>query len=139
MITVAGFIVPFWFMFVNSLKDHKETYLMNIVRPSPLHWGNYAEIFGTNDDMLLTALKNSLIITAFSVAILILSYVMAGYVRLKAKRLMKENPRFYIKDIAEMVGYQDQFYFSRVFRSYVGKSPSEYMNEQECGGGCPAV
>lgn len=58
----------------------------------------------------------------------------------KAKHLMKENPKFYIKDIAEMVGYRDQFYFSRVFRSYVGKSPSEYVNEQECSdGGCPAV
>ncbi|MCC6093777.1 MAG: response regulator [Eubacterium sp.] len=49
----------------------------------------------------------------------------------KAKRIIQENSEYFIKEIAEMVGYQDQFYFSRVFRSYVGKSPSEYADELE--------
>ena len=49
----------------------------------------------------------------------------------KAKRIINENRDFYIREVAEMVGYQDQFYFSRVFRSYVGKSPSEYADELE--------
>lgn len=45
----------------------------------------------------------------------------------KATSLMKENPEMYIKDIAEMVGYADQLYFSRIFRSYMGMCPSDYM------------
>lgn len=49
----------------------------------------------------------------------------------KAKRIINKNHDFYIREVAEMVGYQDQFYFSRVFRSYVGKSPSEYADELE--------
>ncbi|HJD45295.1 MAG TPA: response regulator [Candidatus Mediterraneibacter norfolkensis] len=45
----------------------------------------------------------------------------------KATSLMRENPELYIKDIAEMVGYSDQLYFSRIFRSYMGMCPSDYM------------
>lgn len=51
----------------------------------------------------------------------------------KAKALICKNNELYFKDIASMVGYQDQFYFSRVFRSYTGRSPSEYADEIEKG------
>lgn len=47
----------------------------------------------------------------------------------RAKELFCEKPDSFIKDIAVMVGYEDQFYFSRIFRSYMGKSPSEYLKE----------
>ena len=47
----------------------------------------------------------------------------------RAKELFDENPKPYIKDVALAVGYADQFYFSRVFRSYTGKSPTEYMKD----------
>ena len=49
----------------------------------------------------------------------------------EAKKLLLLHPDWYIKDIAEMVGYQDQFYFSRVFRTYTGYSPSDYILSQE--------
>ena len=45
----------------------------------------------------------------------------------RAKQLMREEKELYIKDIAAMVGYRDQFYFSRIFRSYTGQSPADYM------------
>ena len=45
----------------------------------------------------------------------------------EAKRLMQEEQGLFVKDIARLVGYQDQFYFSRVFRSYTGKSPAEFL------------
>lgn len=47
----------------------------------------------------------------------------------KAKELFKEDPGRYIREVAGMVGYDDQFYFSRIFRTYVGKSPTEYIKE----------
>ena len=45
----------------------------------------------------------------------------------RAKELMEENSELFVKDIAEMVGYRDQFYFSRIFHSYTGKSPADYI------------
>ena len=48
----------------------------------------------------------------------------------RAKQLMKEDGSLYVKDVAEMVGYRDQFYFSRIFRSYTGRSPAEFVREQ---------
>ena len=47
----------------------------------------------------------------------------------RAKELFRANPDSFIKDVAAMVGYEDQFYFSRIFRSYTKKSPSEYLKE----------
>jgi two-component system response regulator YesN len=47
----------------------------------------------------------------------------------KAMKLMREQPELFIKDIAVMVGYTDQFYFSRIFRSVEGVSPMEYMKQ----------
>ena len=47
----------------------------------------------------------------------------------RAKELMSvPGQKLYIKDIAEQVGYKDQFYFSRMFRAYTGKSPSDFYN-----------
>ena len=47
----------------------------------------------------------------------------------KAIALMAEG-HTYIKEVAEEVGFEDQFYFARVFRKTVGKSPSEYIKER---------
>jgi len=44
----------------------------------------------------------------------------------RAKNLFMENPSLLIKDVANLVGYQDQFYFSRIFRSITGETPTEY-------------
>ena len=48
----------------------------------------------------------------------------------KAKQLIIENPGMHLKNIAETVGYNDQFYFSRVFRSVTGIPPSEYIKDK---------
>lgn len=45
----------------------------------------------------------------------------------QAIKIMKESPDVYIKDVAIRVGYADQFYFSRIFRSYMGVCPSDYL------------
>jgi YesN/AraC family two-component response regulator len=45
-----------------------------------------------------------------------------------AKRIITEHPEMHLKDVAEAVGYNDQFYFSRVFRSITGTPPSEFLS-----------
>ena len=47
----------------------------------------------------------------------------------KAKNLLLREEKMYVKDVAEKVGYKDQFYFSRIFYSYTGVRPSEYVAE----------
>lgn len=47
----------------------------------------------------------------------------------QAKKIMQENSGILVRDVAEKVGYSDQFYFSRVFRAAEGLSPSEYLEK----------
>ena len=42
----------------------------------------------------------------------------------KVKLLMKEYPKYSIQKIAELVGFQDSFYFSKVFKQKEGLPPS---------------
>ncbi|WP_394924051.1 AraC family transcriptional regulator [uncultured Robinsoniella sp.] len=46
----------------------------------------------------------------------------------KATEIMSGNRELLIKDVAAMVGYSNQFYFSRIFHAYTGMSPTEYFN-----------
>lgn len=48
----------------------------------------------------------------------------------KAKKLLLREEKMYVKDVAEQVGYKDQFYFSRIFYSYTGVRPSEYVEKE---------
>lgn len=51
------------------------------------------------------------------------------YLRIKmAKQLMQQSPSLLIKDIAQIVGYSDPLYFSRVFKKSEGIYPSEYLS-----------
>ncbi|HEY0828602.1 MAG TPA: response regulator [Bacilli bacterium] len=47
----------------------------------------------------------------------------------KSAELLKDYPDMLLKDIAEIVGYTDQNYFSRVFKIVMEKSPTDYRNK----------
>lgn len=80
-LAVAIFILPFYFMLVTALKDRREANTLSMAWPSNgVHWENFIDVIKTNNFMLLTAFKNSALITIFSVAILIITSAMAGYV-----------------------------------------------------------
>lgn len=74
------FVIPFLFMLVNSLKGRVEANLLKISIPEVFEWGNYAEAFSAKHFQILTAFKNSLILTFFSLVVLIIVGSMAGYV-----------------------------------------------------------
>lgn len=46
----------------------------------------------------------------------------------KAKQLLEGEGGLYIREVAEQVGYKDQFYFSRVFHSYFAMNPTDCGN-----------
>lgn len=48
-----------------------------------------------------------------------------------AKRLIRENPGMPLKEVAECVGFNDPFYFSRAFKSIAGLPPSDYSRRSD--------
>lgn len=72
--------VPFYFVIVNSLKNHTEAGLMNISFPSELLFINYLDVLKADDYAVLRAFRNSIIITFFSVLILVIVASMLGYI-----------------------------------------------------------
>ncbi len=74
------FIIPFGFMLVNSLKERRESNLLQIALPKVMQWENYVKVFEANNYQIITAFKNSLIVSFSSVIILIIACSMSGYV-----------------------------------------------------------
>ena len=48
----------------------------------------------------------------------------------KAEDYLKNSPDMSIQEVASLVGFDDQFYFSRLFRKYRGSSPSKFKSVQ---------
>ena len=46
----------------------------------------------------------------------------------QAKKILDERPDLMVKEIASMLGYDDQCYFSRAFKKLSGMSPLEYRD-----------
>jgi YesN/AraC family two-component response regulator len=44
----------------------------------------------------------------------------------EAKRLLLQLPSLEVKEVGQLVGYPDQFYFSRTFKRATGMSPTEF-------------
>lgn len=74
------FATPFIFMLVNALKERREANLLELSLPTELMWSNFAEVFEANDYLIVTAFKNSFILTIGAVIVLIVVGSMAGYV-----------------------------------------------------------
>jgi raffinose/stachyose/melibiose transport system permease protein len=86
LLTLLIFGIPFYFVIINALKNTKEAAMLNMALPTSVHFiENAKAVFAAQDGIIFTAFFNSLIITGFSIAILILVGSMAGFV-LQRKR-----------------------------------------------------
>lgn len=56
-----------------------------------------------------------------------------GRVRIEQAKLLLANPHIRIAQVASMVGYADEKYFSKVFKKLCGQSPNDYRR-QTAGG-----
>lgn len=74
------FAVPFIFMLINALKDRRGANLLSLSLPETYMWENFKEVFEANDYLIVTAFKNSAILTVGSLLLLIVVGSMAGYV-----------------------------------------------------------
>jgi two-component system response regulator YesN len=48
------------------------------------------------------------------------------HIRIEKAKLLLQNPALKIIQVAEMIGYNDEKYFSKVFKKMVGQSPNEF-------------
>ncbi len=80
LVTAILFLVPFYFMFIQSVKTKKEASRLSISWPSEFHFENYAEVFKFNNYQLVRAFRNSTILTIFTVLGLLFTAAMAAYV-----------------------------------------------------------
>lgn len=80
IVGICIFVVPFLFMLVNALKDKKEANLLRLALPSEYHWENFKEVISANNYLIITAFKNSFLLTLGAVILLIIVGSMAGYV-----------------------------------------------------------
>ena len=62
------------------LKERREANLLELSLPTEFMWSNFAEVFEANDYLIVTAFKNSFILTVGAVVVLIIVGSMAGYV-----------------------------------------------------------
>ncbi|MDC7286674.1 carbohydrate ABC transporter permease [Blautia schinkii] len=74
------FAVPFLFMLINALKDRKEANLLKLTLPTEWMWDNFKQVFEANNYLIVTAFKNSILLTVGSLILLIVVGSMAGYV-----------------------------------------------------------
>lgn len=51
--------------------------------------------------------------------------------RINQAKVLMENPKMKLRDIAKQVGYQDEYYFIRKFKQQVGIPPATYMKNKQ--------
>jgi raffinose/stachyose/melibiose transport system permease protein len=75
------FVVPFGLIFLTAVKDRAQATRLDLSWPTSWHvWENVSEVFSARDHMLVTATKNSVILTVVSVTLLVGPCSMAGFV-----------------------------------------------------------
>jgi raffinose/stachyose/melibiose transport system permease protein len=75
------FVVPFGLIVLTAVKDRAQAARLDLSWPTSWHVGdNVAEVVSARDYMLLTATKNSLILTVVSVTLLVVTCSMVGFV-----------------------------------------------------------
>jgi len=52
-------------------------------------------------------------------------------IRISNAQHLLETTSYHVNEIADIIGYDDPLYFSRLFRKQVGFSPSEYRRKKE--------
>lgn len=81
---------PFLFVILNAFKERRMASRMNISWPTSWHPENFAEVFKASDGMLLTAFKNSFIITILVVTLTVLLCASTGFfIQRRASKLAK--------------------------------------------------
>jgi raffinose/stachyose/melibiose transport system permease protein len=96
------FGVPFYFVIINAVKDTQESSLLNMAWPSSFKVvENMHAVLTDSDGMVIRAFYNSIMITVFSIVILIIVGSMAGYIL--HRKTSKASPFFNFLILAGLI------------------------------------
>ncbi len=87
-LAVAGvvFLVPFAFILVTAGKDQGEASSLDFTWPTQWHlWENAVGVLTARDGIVVTSLKNSFMLTVFSVALIVVVSSMVAFVHQRRK------------------------------------------------------
>jgi raffinose/stachyose/melibiose transport system permease protein len=102
LLTVIVFGIPFYFVIINAVKNTQESSLLTMKWPSSFHLiENIKEVLAAQDGMVEHAFVNSILITGFSIVILIFVGSMAGYVL--QRKVTKATPFFNFLILAGLI------------------------------------
>ena len=80
-VTLVVFVFPFSFIFLTATKDKEDAAFLTFSWAKNFQlWENIQEVFAANDFMLIRAFTNSILLTVFSVAGLVVFCAMAAYI-----------------------------------------------------------
>jgi two-component system response regulator YesN len=105
-----------------QIVAHMEEYFQNNFT-SAISYKMFYDLFGFNETYLSHVFKQQRGITPNK-------YVTKLRIE-KAKEMILLQPDKHLKKIAAQVGYDDAFYFSRVFKEMTGISPSEFIKHSK--------
>ena len=81
LVVAIVFVVPFIFIVITAAKERVESSRLEFTWPA--NWrllDNLAEVIGARDNLMVTAMRNSLILTVASVTLIVFLSAMVGYV-----------------------------------------------------------
>ena len=117
------------YMIENSRSKHEEsfdnslTYVKNVISYIQLKYSEHIKIediafsLGLNRSYLTRLFKEA---TGYSLQEYLLTYRMKMAIKLLSENILN------VADVAAAVGYTDTFTFTKAFKRYFGKAPSEY-------------
>jgi raffinose/stachyose/melibiose transport system permease protein len=80
-VMLVVFVVPFGFIALTAVKDRAESARLDFSWPTswPV-WANIKEVVTTRNNLFVTAMRNSFVVTVVSVTLLVIFCAMAGFV-----------------------------------------------------------
>ncbi len=94
---------------------------------------NYASDIGINDIARYVGISRSQLYRAFLESFGVAPHSYLQRYRINEACSLLRNPNYFIAEVAGSVGFNDPLYFSRVFKSIKGRSPSAYQREKTKG------
>jgi raffinose/stachyose/melibiose transport system permease protein len=97
LVSIVVFLIPFAFVIIQAAKSPAEASNLNFALPTRwLFFDNLAQVLQSNDGLIITAFVNSILLTVFSVLVMVVFSAMVGYVLQRKKTRWNPVINFFV-------------------------------------------